>query len=690
MTRSRALLTRPLLFLALLAATVLPAAAQPAPDLEARVAAALSEAHGDAVPAGLARSMTETLSQETKLNASDGAGSDAFAWSVALSGDRALIGARDHACADGSLRCGAAYMFAFDSTTGTWSEEQKLTASAPDAETFDQFGYSVALEGDHALIGADDDDCASGGDQACGAVYFFEFDGTQWVERQKLAASDEDGFAVFGSSLALSGDRVLIGAPGSSPSGAAYFFRYDGTSWVEEAKVNTPTVSVLAQFGFSVALDGDHAFVAAPFDDNCGGAINITRCGSAYFFSFDGSQPPGQQWVEEQKINASDFAELAGFGFSVALSSERALFGAPGFSAAYYFGFDGSQPLGQQWVEEQKVIPSDGGVGAEFGWSVALEGERALIGATGAENSTSGEGAAYVFALDAGTGLWSEEQRLIAGDGLDSSVGYSVALSGERALVGAADGLCADNLSACGTAYIFGPTPPLDLSARNTTPRIVLPTIGVSFAYTVDNNTAAPASGQLWFNARTSGGATVAQAVILAGTLPAGFSQNGTYTQAVPGNAPAGQYTYCLRLGVFPNTVVDESCFILTVQGTARPSGPAAWSVQDVTPWTNARTENAPEVSSTSGLPASVALDAAYPNPFAEQTTLGFVVPEAGHVTLTVYDVLGRTVAVLLDGEVEAGRHTAVLDGRTLPSGSYLVRLETAGTVQTQRLTLLH
>jgi hypothetical protein len=160
-----------------------------------------------------------------------------------------------------------------------------------------------------------------------------------------------------------------------------------------------------------------------------------------------------------------------------------------------------------------------------------------------------------------------------------------------------------------------------------------------------------------------------------------------SFVQDVPGNAPVGTYAYTLRIGRFPNVTVDVEMFTVTVTSSARVgegAGSDVWAVRDVQPWvvSDATAANA------SALPAEAGL-AAYPNPFARQAALVFALPAPERVRLSVYDVLGREVARLVDGEVEAGRHEAVLGGSGLPSGVYLVRLEAGAFVQTRRITRL-
>ena len=212
--------------------------------------------------------------EEAKLTASDGALWDYFGYSVSLSGNYALVGAKydDNAGNDS----GSAYIFRRAGTS--WIEESKLTAS--DAATWDSFGCSVSLNGDCAFIGALYDDDA--GDTS-GSAYIFRRAGTEWTEEAKLTASDGTAHAQFGSSVSYSGDYALIGAryedDAGIDSGSAYIFRRAGTVWTEEAKLTASDGAANELFGWSVSLSGDYALVGAFLDDDAG-----SNSGSAYIF----------------------------------------------------------------------------------------------------------------------------------------------------------------------------------------------------------------------------------------------------------------------------------------------------------------------------------------------------------------------------------------------------------------------
>ncbi|MFC2084703.1 FG-GAP repeat protein, partial [Bacteroidota bacterium] len=216
---------------------------------------------------------------EIKLIASDGAENDYFGWSVSISGDRAIIGALWND--DAGSNSGSAYIFSFDGTS--WSEEAKLTAS--DAAANDEFGCSVSISGDRAIIGAKRNSDAGSNS---GSAYIFSFDGTSWNEEVKITASDAERYDWFGNSVSIDGNRVIVGARNKdnalNSSGSAYIFSNDGTNWSEEAKLIASDAASRDYFGCSVSIKGNRVIIGAEENDDAGGSS-----GSAYIFSFNGT-----------------------------------------------------------------------------------------------------------------------------------------------------------------------------------------------------------------------------------------------------------------------------------------------------------------------------------------------------------------------------------------------------------------
>lgn len=357
--------------------------------------------------------------------ASDGGNGDQFGRSVSLSGERALIGARWDDDDNNGSNAGSAYVFEFESAA--WSETARLTAS--DGAANDFFGASVSLSGTRALIGASGD-----GDIGfnSGSAYVFDFDGVGWSETGKLIASDGG----IGRSVSLFGNRALLGA-----GSAAYVFDFNGSTWLETTKIMTSDGSVDDLFGSSVGLSGEQALVGARLDDE-----NAPDSGSAYLFEFIGTV-----WTESTKLTAGDGPVDDQFGWSVSISGDRALVGAyrdddngGASGSAYIFSFDGAS-----WMMAIKLTPDDGEFAAVFGASVSLSGDRALIGAPGDRQNAPSSGAAYVFDFDGTT--WRATAKLTASDGsFNDTFGASVSPLGDRALIAAPN----DN-SNSGSVYVF-------------------------------------------------------------------------------------------------------------------------------------------------------------------------------------------------------------------------------------------
>jgi len=334
---------------------------------------------------------------------------------------------------------------------GQQFENDKLLAA--DGAPEDYFGVSVALSGDRALIGAYGD---GENETSAGSAYVFAYDSVsgRWHEEAKLVASDGADHAHLGCSSALYGIRALIGAEGDNDngyfSGSAYVFAYDSVSgtWLEESKLVPSDGAAGDYFGNSVALHGTRALIGARSDDDSG-----DLAGSAYVFVYDSVSGT---WQEDAKLLASDGAAYNEFGRSVALSENQALIGAPdinggGPGSAYLFRYDLDTGT---WQEEAKLLASDAQNWDKFGESVALCGTRALIGAYGDDDNGSNSGSAYIFEYDSVSGTWQEVAKLLASHGAISDYfGGSVALSGTSALIGAPGD--DQNGYQTGSAYVF-------------------------------------------------------------------------------------------------------------------------------------------------------------------------------------------------------------------------------------------
>jgi hypothetical protein len=326
------------------------------------------------------------LVEEGKLVATDAAAHDHFGISVAISGTTALVGT-NHGFATVNFS-GSAYVFT--RTGSSWSQQAKLDAS--DAAINDHFGGSVAISGDTAVVGAAKDEDAG---SSSGSAYVFTRNGSIWTEQAKLTASDAAADDLFGTSVSVWGNTALVGAFGDddagSSSGSAYAFTRTGSIWTEQAKLTASDAAANDFFGRSVAISGNTAVVGADGDDD-----GSSASGSAYVFTRTGSI-----WTEQAKLTASDAAADDSFGRSVAVSGNRAVVGAYldddgglASGSAYVFTRTGSI-----WTEQAKLVASDAAARDNFGTSVSVWGDTAVVGASSDDDADINSGSAYTFDL---------------------------------------------------------------------------------------------------------------------------------------------------------------------------------------------------------------------------------------------------------------------------------------------------
>lgn len=253
---------------------------------------------------------------EASLQAADGLPYRTFGDAVAVWGDTAVVGSPTDVY---TIPSGSGSVFVFTRSAGTWTQQAMLVTST--GSFLDLFGRSVAISGDTLVVGAMQDD-DKGVD--AGSAYVFEREGDVWTERVKLFGDDTVGGDDLGTSVAIAGDTIIVGAPGHSDvredSGAAYVFvRTAARTWTQQAELVASTGSNATGLGSSVALEGDAAVVGAAYDSS-----EATYAGAAYIFTRTGTT-----WTEQSKLVASDGAQLDHFGYSLAMSSSSVLVGAP-------------------------------------------------------------------------------------------------------------------------------------------------------------------------------------------------------------------------------------------------------------------------------------------------------------------------------------------------------------------------
>jgi hypothetical protein len=383
-----------------------------------------------------------------KVTASDGSASDVLGSAVAISGNYAIVGAPNDD--DNGTDSGSAYIFERDAS-GIWKQKQKLLAKDTDPNTDsaskanDHFGSSVAISGDFAIVGAPDDDDKGDGS---GAAYIFKRDANGvWQQRQKITASDGKGASTF---YPANPENAIDPVASISTRGDA--------------------------FGYSVALSGNIAVIGASFDDSS----NHHDAGSVYIFERNDSGV----WQQKQKLTASDggasyntvtvtyylipnwpiytntvsvsvFYCGDNFGSAVSISGNVVSIGARGddFYTGSVYVFERNES--GVWSQRQKLMANDKAQSDYFGNKVAISGNLTVVGSYRDDNDRGTDaGAAYIYERD-GSGAWNQVQKLIPNDALASnSIGSAGAICGNMGLI--ATPLDVVKGSDAGAVYVFG------------------------------------------------------------------------------------------------------------------------------------------------------------------------------------------------------------------------------------------
>ena len=570
---------------------------------------------------------TNIKGSEVKIIASDGNDDEHFGWSVSISGDYAVISTLN--ANDGK---GAVYIFKRE--MDDWNEQAKLVAS--DGAFMDDFGYSVSISGDYVIIGAQEDDDKG---TESGSAYIFKRDGSTWTEVAKLTASDGASFDRFGWSVSMSGDYAIVGAINHNSRGAAYIFKREGDDWNLQEKLVASDGADSDLFGYSVSISGNNTIIGAYADND-----NGDYSGSAYIFTRN-----GEDWTEQAKITANDGASNDFFGFSASISNGYAIVGANGdgdnAGSAYIFEQNGSI-----WVQEAKLIASDGAENNYFGLSVSISGNYACVGAFGNEYS----GAAYAYLRSGGT--WNETKKITASDvSISDDFGKSVCISDQNAIVGSRydDN---ENGTDAGSAYIYHYFDDL--------------TLPVQLSSFVANG----CDGQVILDWKTESELENLGFII--------YRRKGTYE------------------------VYEEISSYLcnpALEGQGNSCDPKSYTFTDeniincITYWYKLVDVNIHGIHNEHGpisvtlplIPKEYNLFRNYPNPFNPLTTIEFTLPRSEFVTLNVYSIRGEKITTIISDKLPAGNHKYKFDGRNLASGIYLYRIKAGSFEDIKKMALI-
>ena len=300
-----------------------------------------------------------------------------FGRTVAIKGNMVIVGAR-FARADAVERAGAVYVFGKHGDS--WQFEDKIISPAP--ETEDNFGRALAIQGDSLVVTARKTSAEEG------AAYVFVYTDGRWIHQATLVASDPTAGAYFGQSVDIQGDVMAISARNANPNSAGgfYLFRKSGDGWMEIAKVTPSDGKLEDQYGFAIVMSGDTIAVGSRRADVNG----VKDTGAAYVYSLKGDSV---EFIT--KLIAKDKNSGDQFGQSIAIAGDVIAVGAwkddNRKGSIYLFRW-----MGDQWIETDKISASDAVAGDEFGYSLSAFGNRMV---TGAHFADSGVGAAYVISI---------------------------------------------------------------------------------------------------------------------------------------------------------------------------------------------------------------------------------------------------------------------------------------------------
>lgn len=336
---------------------------------------------------------------------------------MAISGNTAIVSAPNQIDANTGNR-GVASIFV--KNAGVWNWQASIDQPDGGFITLDTTYWctSVAIDGDTAIIG----DATKQSSQ--GVAYIYHRVGTSWSLQQTLSDPKGTSHELFGCAVALAGDVAIVGAPGLDGfAGGGFAFARSGASWALQSKLTSSDRAAADYLGTSVAVSSTTAVIGAPG--------SLANTGAAYVFARAGST-----WAQVSKLTASVGAIGDNFGAPVSISGGTIAIGAPGKRAhtgsVYLFTHPDAS-----WKQRQELYPSVAD-GAFFGNSVALDGDRLVIG----ERLNS---AAYMF--ERGNAIWTSHATFAGNDG--SVLGNAVAISRSEVIIGAVQ----DGVG--GRAYIF-------------------------------------------------------------------------------------------------------------------------------------------------------------------------------------------------------------------------------------------
>ncbi|MCV2886321.1 FG-GAP repeat protein [Aestuariibacter sp. AA17] len=367
---------------------------------------------------------TNSFATQDMILAKDGKAGDSFGYSAAIDGNTVLIGAHQ-ADINGIRNAGAAYVYVLDKNG--WQQQAKLIADPVFTE--DTVGGKVALHNNIAMLGVMRRDDKG---QDSGAVVAFEREKGLWKQQHIFTAPDAKPGDAFGQSIALTDNFLVIGAPrndaSGNDSGAAYIYKRENGAWHYQTKITASDGAQGDLFGISVAIDDNTILVGADLHDD-----KAEKAGAVYVYVHDKNT-----WKQEAKLMASDGGNTDIFGVRVAVSGDTALISARrddiegiGIDAGSAYIFERS---GTIWTQHTKLISPDGQADDRFGRDVALKKDTAIISAMNHDANGPDTGALYVYEKRGDS--WRFASKVVANtSNPNDRFGWSVALSDDVAAI---------------------------------------------------------------------------------------------------------------------------------------------------------------------------------------------------------------------------------------------------------------
>lgn len=362
--------------------------------------------------------------------ASDGEVGDYFGCSVAIDGNYAVVGAENDNIGS-NIKQGSAYIFFFNGTA--WVQQAKLTAA--DGNDDDNFGRSVSISGDYVVVGAENDDV--GIDVNQGSAYVFFRSGTNWTQQAKIFATTGDADDFFGNSVSISGSYIAVGSKGDDVAanvnqGSVYFFVRSGVSWTEQDQRIAPFGAANDQFGFSVSISGDYAVIGTPYDD----VAPLTNNGSINIYLRN-----GVDWLHQQ----THFGPItnANIGYKVSIDGNIIVVGRSGFAGSPYVVnfYRRNGILWDVYDNISSIEPLINEAASGFGgYGLATWGNYTIIGSPQSTYQGETKGLAYLFQTPTpvGSGDWFFVRKIADPLGLFAYyAGWSAAVSNTYCIVGA-------------------------------------------------------------------------------------------------------------------------------------------------------------------------------------------------------------------------------------------------------------